>query len=249
MCGQPEAAENLVHFSYEMVSLSKKAAQSLGFTVDEEKSTVEVSGRKGIGVKADDLIDELERRALKEVESRHSDFTGEEKELIARQIACAALRYYMVKFSLNALIVFDFDEALKFEGETGPYLQYSLVRMKSLFRKYEETTGERVRDVSNFDRFAGVLPEEEENSFWEALLFCLRLPGELDGAVENLEPAKLGKYAFFLCQKFNYLYNNFSILKENDPLKRRVRLSTLLALYDTLGRVMDILALPKPERM
>ncbi len=247
--GHPEAAENLVHFSYEMVSLSKKAAQSMGFTVDEEKSTVEVSGRKGIGVKADDLIDELERRALKEVESRHVDFTREEKELIARQIACAALRYYMVKFSLNALIVFDFDEALKFEGETGPYLQYSLVRMKSLFRKYEETTGERVRDVSNFDRFAGVLPEEEENSFWEALLFCLRLPGELDGAVENLEPAKLGKYAFFLCQKFNYLYNNFSILKENDPLKRRVRLSTLLALYDTLGRVMDILALPKPERM
>ena len=137
-------AEKSIHFSYEMVALSPKSLEELGYKASEEekdRAFLEVSGRKGLGVKADDLLDRLEEKALAEVEKRNAGLDGDVKKAISRDIASGALRYFMLKFAKNSLIVFDFEEALSFEGETGPYLQYTCVRLRSIFRKLEERTG------------------------------------------------------------------------------------------------------------
>ncbi len=247
--GYEKAAENLVHFSYEVVALSKKSAEDLGFKIDSEKKIVEVSGRKGIGVKADDLIDELERRAKEEIEKRHPDFPEEKINEISKKIGSGALRYYMLKYTLNAIIVFDFDEALKFEGETGPYLQYSNVRMKSLFKKYEERFGENVENsIDNIPDFS-ILPEEEKNKLWETIVFASRLDSELELSINNLEPSRLAKYGFYLCQKFNYIYNSFSVINEEDEEKRKLRLITIYIIYKQLNKILDILGIEKPDIM
>src|SRR5205085_8554403 len=99
---------------------------------------VEVSGRKGLGVKADDLIDKLVETALQEVEDRHNEAHPKERERIAQQIAIGALRYFMLKFTRNSVIAFDFREALSFEGETGPYVQYAAVRADKILKKFVE---------------------------------------------------------------------------------------------------------------
>ncbi len=247
--GYEEAAENLTHFSYEVVALSKKSAEEMGFKVEEGKSFVEVSGRKGVGVKADDLIDELERRALSEVRKRHPEFSSEKSESIARMISSSALRYYMLKYTLNSLIVFDFDEALKFEGETGPYLQYSNVRMKSLFRKFEEETGIKVEDEIKPPYFFESFESDKLESLWEAIVIASRFDSELDASIKNLEPSRLAKFAFLLCQKLNYIYNNFPVIKEKDREKRKITLFTLHFLYKQLNKTLDILGIEKPEAM
>ncbi len=242
-------AENLIHFSYEVVSLSKKSARELGFKIDSDKKTVEVSGRKGIGVKADDLIDELERRAKFEIEKRHSELSEEKITEISKKIASGALRYYMLKYTLNAIIVFDFDEALKFEGETGPYLQYSNVRMMSLFKKYKNRFGENPEDsfknIPDFD----ILEKEEKNKLWETIVFASRLDSELELSINNLEPAKLTKYAFYLCQRFNNIYNSFSVINEENREKRQLRIITIYIIYKQLNKILDILGIEKPDIM
>ena len=129
-----------VHLAYEMVALSPSACAELGIELSDEdraKPYIEMSGRKGLGVKADDLIDRLEADALREVEARHPDLTAEEKAATAHEIAVGALRYFLLKFTRNSVIAFDFKEALSFEGETGPYCQYAAVRANSIFRKLD----------------------------------------------------------------------------------------------------------------
>src|SRR5690606_38621181 len=119
----PERGESAsVHLSYEMVALSPPAAEELGFKLTEEdkkRTFIEMSGRKGLGVKADDLLDRLEANALREVESRHLEIADDEKRDIAHTIAVGALRYFLLKFTRTTVIVFDFKEALSFEGEPG----------------------------------------------------------------------------------------------------------------------------------
>jgi len=247
--GYKKESKNLIHFSYEIVALSKKAAGEMGFVVDKSKSFMEVSGRRGIGVKADDLIDELERRAFEEVKKRHPEFSLKELKSIARKISSSALRYYMLKYTLNSIIIFDFDEALKFEGETGPYLQYSNVRMKSLFKKFESETGVKVEDeIKPPFEFNTLLPVEVE-SLWEAIIVGSRFDSELEASIKNLEPSKLAKFAFLLCQKLNYIYNNFPVIREKNREKRKITLFTLHFLYKQLNKTLDILGIEKPEAM
>ncbi len=136
--GYTEAADNYTHFSYEMVALTPRCAIDLGYPISEEdqkRSYIEVSGRKGFGVKADDLIDRLTTAAKSEVDTRHPDLAATERETIAKQIAVGALRYFMLRYTRNTVIAFDFKDALSFEGETGPYVQYAIVRAANIFRK------------------------------------------------------------------------------------------------------------------
>ena len=242
-------SENLIHFSYEVVALSKKSAKEMGFDINTDKSFVEISGRRGVGVKADDLIDELEKRALKEVKERHPEFFSKKSELIAKMISSSALRYYMIKYTLNSMIVFDFEEALKFEGETGPYLQYSNVRMKSLFRKFEEEFGEKPEDEIQPPYSLNSFEPKEIDELWEAIIIGSRFDNELDTAIKNLEPSRLAKYGFYLCQKLNFIYNNFPVIKEKNQERRKVILFTLHFLYKQLNKVLDILGIEKPEAM
>jgi arginyl-tRNA synthetase len=249
-------AEKSIHFSYEMVALSPKSWKELNLEVskeDEEKSFLEVSGRKGLGIKADDLIDRLEEKAWVEVEKRNPEFTETQKTSIAHQIACGALRYFMLKYARNSLIVFDFDEALNFEGETGPYLQYTLVRLNSIFRKLKKREGFGEKDIQNLLSSAEipleVLSDEEAAHFWDLIIYASQFEEEILHSIHSLEFSHLAKFSFNLCQKFNTYYHLYSILGAENSEIKKIRILTIYYVKEVLGKAFSLLGIPLPERM
>lgn len=249
-------AEKSIHFSYEMVALSPKSIKELGLEItkeDKDKSFLEVSGRKGLGVKADDLLDRLEQKALAEVDKRNSELSPEKRTVIAQNIACGALRYFMLKFAKNSLIVFDFEEALSFEGETGPYLQYTLVRINSIFRKLKDKESFEEKSVINLisskDFSLSPLNKSELSDFWELVLFAGKMDEEVLHSILSLEFSHLAKFAFNLCQKFNGYYHKYSILAEEDQHVKNIRILTIYFIRETLKRALELLGIPTPQRM
>ena len=249
-------AAKSVHFSYEMVALSPKSLQELGYAAsDEEKerSFLEVSGRKGLGVKADDLLDRLEDKARAEIGKRNPALPAEERERIARDIASGALRYFMLKFARNSVIVFDFEEALSFEGETGPYLQYTGVRLNSIFRKLKEREGVTEADIAAPADPRTILPpglsEKETADFWDLVLAAASLEEEVLRSVAGLEFSHLAKFAFLLCQKFNGYYHKYPILAEENKEVRAFRLLTIRYIKEQLAAALGLMGIPLPERM
>ena len=252
----PEKGERAsIHLAYEMVALSPSAAEELGFKLSEEdrsKSFIEMSGRKGLGVKADDLIDRLEANALAEVESRHPDASDDEKRAIASQIAVGALRYFLLKFTKNTVIVFDFKEALSFEGETGVFCQYSAVRANSIFRKLSENgedLGDAVASVKDTANTADVFAGEDSNDIWSMLVLASRLEETVAQAASANEPAILAKYTFNLAKAFNLFYHNHKILPEKDANKRAVLLSVANSVRNSLTMALDTMGIEVPPKM
>ncbi|MBA3631467.1 MAG: arginine--tRNA ligase [Acidobacteria bacterium] len=249
----PEKGEAVsVHLSYEMVALSPSAAEELGFEISEEdkqKSFIEMSGRKGLGVKADDLINRLEANALREVEARHADLSLEEKKKTACIIAVGALRYFLLKFTRTTVIVFDFKEALSFEGETGCFCQYSAVRANSIFRKLEENASENaIETISNSkSEIAGIL--EKENEIWSLITLASRLAETVAQAVSATEPAILAKYTFNLAKAFNLFYHNHKIITEENAVKRAILIVTADLARRSLTAALNTLGIEVPERM
>jgi arginyl-tRNA synthetase len=249
-------AEKSIHFSYEMVALSPKSLKELGLSIseeDKERNFLEVSGRKGLGVKADDLLDRLEEKALAEVEKRNPQLAAELRKETAHRIACGALRYFMLKFARNSLIVFDFEEALNFEGETGPYLQYTLVRIKSIFRKLKEREGFEEKDVqplvSSEKMQLELLPAEEQADFWDLVLYASQLEEEILHSILSLEFSHLAKFSFNLCQKFNAYYHLYPILAEKDKEIKRLRILTIHYVREILKNALSLMGIPEPELM
>ena len=220
--GHNEAADHYTHFSYEMVALTPRCAAELGYTLSEEdkaRSYIEVCGRKGFGVKADDLLDQLIASAKNEVDSRHPQLTDAERLAIATQIAIGALRYFMLKFTKQSVIAFDFKEALSFEGETGPYAQYAVVRATSIFKKAGIDPDTFCRDLaSNVSAgdLAKFLAGENADEFWELWLAASKTSYIVDQCIATTEPAYLAKHAFQLAQLFNAFYHRHPILSEPD---------------------------------
>jgi arginyl-tRNA synthetase len=248
-------ADKSVHFSYEMVALSPRSLKDLGLEIAPEdgKSFVEVSGRKGLGVKADDLLDRLTSKARAEVDKRQPDFSDARKKRIAADIACGALRYFMLKYARNSLIIFDFDEALSFEGETGPYLQYTCVRIASIFRKLEEREGLSAealeREPGGIEPSFVEVPPDELADAWDLITTAAKFEEEILHSIESLEFSHLAKYTFILCQKFNGYYHKYPVLNESNPALKAVRLRTVLVVRSTLIRGLDLMGIPVPERM
>ncbi|HVF30558.1 MAG TPA: arginine--tRNA ligase [Pyrinomonadaceae bacterium] len=252
----PEKGERAsIHLAYEMVALSPAAAGELGFKLSEEdrsRSFIEMSGRKGLGVKADDLIDRLEADALAEVESRHPDIGADEKRSIAHQIAIGALRYFLLKFTKNTVIIFDFKEALSFEGETGCFCQYSAVRTNSIFRKLAEsgesleTSIETVRGAAHT---SAVFEGDAGNDIWSMLILASRLEETVLQAASASEPAILAKYTFNLAKQFNLFYHNHKILPEKDPAKRAVLLTVADSVRRSLTEALATMGIEVPPRM
>lgn len=251
----PEKGDSAsVHLSYEMVALSPSAAEELGFEISEEdrkKPFIEMSGRKGLGVKADDMINRLENRAFAEVEKRHSDISVEEKTKIAHQIAIGALRYFLLKFTRNTVVVFDFKEALAFEGETGVFCQYSAVRANSIFRKLEENGLENAKKTvsESSGEVAEVFASEIGNEIWSVLSLAFRLEETIANSAKANEPAILAKYTFNLAKAFNLFYHNHKILIEENQTKRAVLLLIADAARRSLTAALDTLGIEVPERM
>ena len=251
----PEKGEDAsVHLSYEMVALSTAAAEELGFELsdeDRQKSFVEMSGRKGLGVKADDLIDRLEADALKEVEARHPQSTLEEKQNIAHIIAIGALRYFLLKFTRNTIIVFDFKEALSFEGETGVFCQYSAVRANSIFRKLNTEDLENAREFvrENSVGVKSVFSSEIGNDVWSLAILAARLDETVSNSINASEPAILAKYTFNLAKAFNLFYHNHKIIAETDNAKRAVLLVVADFARRSLTSALKTLGIEVPEKM
>ena len=252
----PEKGERAsIHLSYEMVALSPAAAEELGFQLsdeDRQRSFIEMSGRKGLGVKADDLIDRLENNALAEVEARHADLTEAEKKFIAHQIAVGALRYFLLKFTRNTVIVFDFKEALSFDGETGCFCQYSAVRANSIFRKLEEK-GESVGNahslLNDAAKVSDVFASDAGNEIWAMAVLASRLEETVEQAASQNEPAILAKYAFNLAKTFNLFYHHHKIISEPDDVKRAVLIAVADMTRRSLTAALETMGIDVPERM
>jgi arginyl-tRNA synthetase len=255
--GHPAEAERLTHFSYEMVALSHPTARELGFapppdSEDAKRPFVEVSGRKGLGVKADDLIDRVIAKALIEVERRNPDLPDPIRRDIARQIGVAAVRYFMIKYSRTKVIAFDIDEALSFEGESGPYLQYAVVRANNIFQKLQERAGVSERDLlASLPATppAALSGAAGDHDLWNLVLESARLDDIVEQVVRSLEFAVLAKYAFGLAQMFNGFYHKAPILNEEREDVRRWRAAAAAYFRGQLTRALDLMGVSVPQRM
>ncbi len=267
--GHPEAADRSQHFSYEMVALSHATARELGCAppADSEaarKPFVEVSGRKGLGVKADDLLDTLGRKAAAEVAKRNAALTEEETAGVAQMIAVAAVRYFLVKFSRGKVIAFDLEEAMSFQGESGPYVQYAAVRINNIFRKLQERDG--LDEAALVAALAGSSTSELDgdgagqhagrdggHELWALVLEASRLDEVVEQVVATLEFSVLAKYAFGLAQAFNAFYNlppaRSSIYNEERPDVRRWRAAGAIYVRDQLTRALNLMGIDVPARM
>jgi arginyl-tRNA synthetase len=255
--GHPGEAERSVHFSYEMVALTHNTARQLGYVLSDEDAArpfVEVSGRKGLGVKADDLLDVLQKKAGERIaqEERNADLSADETRRIAEAIAIAAVRYFMIRFSRGKVIAFDIDEALNFEGESGPYLQYAVVRANNIFQKLRDREG--VVEVEFLSPLASTPTEEldggpEGHDLWALVLEAARLDEVAEQAVRTLEFSVLAKYAFGLAQTFNAFYHRFQILNEPRDDARRWRAAAVSYFRNQLTGALGLMGIPVPPRM
>jgi arginyl-tRNA synthetase len=248
--GHAKAAEQSIHLSYEIVALTPRCAAEMGYELTPEeakKPYVEVSGRKGFGVKADDLIDKLETATLAEVQQRHMEMKAEEQKLTAHAIAVGALRFFVLKFTRNAIIAFDFKDALSFEGETGPYCQYAVVRIRGIRRKGAEGGATNLEVTPGSVR--ALLRGEEGNSLWELLLAAGSLDYAVEAAIATQEPAFMAKYAFQLAQAFNNFYHKHHILSETDEQKRAFLLRLTELVEAQLVQALGLLGIAAPEKM
>jgi arginyl-tRNA synthetase len=248
--GHTKEADNSIHFAYEIVALTPRCAAELGYELSEDearKPYVEVSGRKGHGVKADDLIDKLEAATLAEVRERHAEMSDKERLTTSHAIAVGALRFFLLKFTRNSIIAFDFADALSFEGETGPYCQYAVVRIRGIRRKGPDAGASEI-SVAH-ETAAALLGGASGNDLWELVL----LAGSLDQAVElaigGQEPAFVAKYAFQLAQAFNLFYHKFHILTEADQQKRGFLLRLTELVERQLVTALSLLGIEAPEKM
>ena len=270
--GHGEAADRYTHFSYEMVALTPRCAAELGYTLSEEdqaRSWIEVSGRKGFGVKADDLLDALIASAGKEVDARHPELSEAERAGVALKIAIGALRFFMLKFTKPSVIAFDFKEALSFEGETGPYVQYAVVRASNIFRKggFDPETfcrdadgriplstgnagagGDEAGLVSTED-FAKYLNGESSHDIWELWLAAAKTSYVVGQCIATTEPAYLAKHAFQLAQLFNTFYHRYPILSEAEEGRRKFLLATVAVVRRELIRVLEAMGITVPPVM
>jgi arginyl-tRNA synthetase len=253
--GHQEAADHYTHFSYEMVALTPRCAAELGYTLSEEDTTrsyIEVSGRRGFGVKADDLLDQLTVSAKNEVDSRHAQLSDAERQSIATQIAVGALRYFMLKFTKQSVIAFDFKEALSFEGETGPYAQYAVVRAASIFKKAGIDPDVFCEDVAGALSLADLgqfLIGENANEIWELWLAASKTAYIVEQCIATTEPAYLAKHAFQLGQLFNTFYHRYPILSEPDEKRKQFLLATVAVVRRELIRTLEVMGITVPPVM
>jgi arginyl-tRNA synthetase len=253
--GHDEAADRYTHFSYEMVALTPRCAVELGYTLSEEdqaRSWIEVSGRKGFGVKADDLLDALIASAGKEVDARHPELNQTQRTGIATQVAIGALRHFMLKFTKTSVIAFDFKDALSFEGDTGPYAQYAVVRASNIFRKGGFDPDGYGRDLASrvsAEDFASYLGGKAGDDIWELWLAAAQTSYIVSQCIATTEPAFLAKHVFRLAQLFNTFYHRYPILSEADESRKRFLLLTAAIVRRELIRLLRVMGISVPPVM
>jgi arginyl-tRNA synthetase len=247
--GYGDAADRYHHFSYEMVALTPRCAAELGYPLspeDMQRAYIEVSGRKGFGVKADDLLDRMIASAQREVDTRHPELPEHERQQIATDIAIGALRYFMLKFTRTSVIAFDFSEALAFEGETGPYAQYAVVRASNIFRKAGVSPESAIAEAGDFRKF---FADESGTEIWELWLAAVKTSHVIEQCIATEEPAYLAKHVFQLAQLFNNFYHRHHILNEPDAARKQFLLATAAMARRELVRTLGVLGITAPAVM
>ena len=249
-----ERVARSAHLAYEKVTLTPAAAVELGAELSEAdagRQQVGMSGRKGLGVKADDLIDRLEASALGEVQTRHADLAEAEQRKIAHQIAVAALRYFLLKFTRTSIIAFDFKEALSFDGETGPYIQYAAVRANNIFRKLGRHPEELHEDATKLpaEAMTQFFVGESGNDLWSLAYLAARLDEIAQVSAAAFEPTHVAKYAFQLAKQFNVFYHDHHILREPDEARRLLLLLLADLVRRRLEQALSLLGIEVPEKM
>ncbi len=246
-----QQADASIHFSYEMVALTPRTCVEMGLQLSDEdkrKPYVEVSGRKGLGVKADDLLDKLIETAQAEVDNRHAEASPAERQKVAQTIAVGALRYFMLKFTRNSVIAFDFHEALSFEGETGPYVQYAAVRAANILKKFIDR-GDALPafdKVLNSEIFGRCLESED---LWQLVLLASKSSSAVERAIASGEPAHMAKYAFQLAQGFNNFYHEHSVIAEENAERRAMLLWLTSYVRQQLLKTLAVLGIQQPAYM
>ncbi|MGB2668076.1 MAG: arginine--tRNA ligase [Candidatus Acidiferrum sp.] len=247
--GYPKEADNSIHFDYEIVALTPRCAAEMGYDISEEesKSYVEVSGRKGLGVKADDLITRMLQAAEARVLQKQATMAPGELAETANALAVGALRFFLLKYTRNTIIAFDFEDALKAEGETGPYCQYAVVRIRGIQRKGAEVAADRAAITR--DSLKKSLEGSDNADVWELVLLDGSLDYAVDAAIGGQEPAFVAKYAFQLAQAFNNFYHKHHILSETDEQKRAFLIALTELVEHRLVQTLNLLGIETPERM
>lgn len=253
--GHDAEADRSIHFAYEMVALTPSAVTALfpDYALSDEergKAYLEMSGRKGLGVRADDLLDALESRSADEVARRNPDMPEAQRAATARDIAVGALRYYMLRYSRNRVVAFDLDDALAFEGETGPYLQYSVVRARNILNKVEAegagpTSAAQLAEVADLE----ALPEEARDDHWQLAQAVLRVEPVLRQAVDALELSTAAKHAYVLAQAFNSFYHKYPVAQEPDARARAARVGLVRLVHDGMVSLLGWMGIRVPDRM
>ena len=251
--GHTRESERSIHFSYEMVALSHPTARALGYDADASSGRpfVEVSGRKGLGVKADDLLDRVIAAARTEVSARNPALDAAEADRIAAVIGTAAVRYFMIKYSRGKVIAFDIDEALSFEGESGPYLQYAAVRAANILEKLHARDGTDARAVTAAlpELSPAALADPDGTDLWALVLDAARLDEIVEQAVRSLELSVVAKYAFGLAQAFNTFYHRYPVISEDRRDVRLWRATAVIYLRQQLTRALNLMGCEVPPRM
>ncbi|MCP8322598.1 MAG: arginine--tRNA ligase [Candidatus Methylarchaceae archaeon HK02M2] len=233
-----EIEKKYVHLGYEVVSLSRSTADELGMMI-EEKDFIHMSGRKGIYINADDVLDVLHKKAYEETKKRNLNESEEWLHNTAEKVAVSALRFDLIKQDLDKIIVFDLRESLNLEGETGPYIQYAYARASSILRKANTELEITVDNASKLDH-----PTE---------LNLIKLISKFDlyieDAVKNLSPKILARYAYSLATGFNAFYEKNPVLHEKDENRKMARIGLVQAFRNIVRITFDLLGIETPERI
>jgi arginyl-tRNA synthetase len=254
--GHEQEAQRSIHYAYEMVALTPSAVTAIFpdyplSDADRARPYLEMSGRKGLGVRADDLVDTLVSRAADEIRKRNAEMDASQVEQTARQIAVGALRYYMLRFTRNRVVAFDLDAALAFEGETGPYLQYSVVRARNILGKLRERFGDDAVDsrlLATRTDLAALAPEDVAEH-WNVLLLLFRVDAVVRQAVESLELSALAKHAYVVAQAFNSFYHRYPVAQEADEAVRAVRTAVVQVFHEGMVDLLRLMGIEVPARM
>lgn len=253
--GFDKEADKSIHFSYEMVALTPACCREMDFKlspVDENRSYIEISGRKGMGIKADDLINKLIEKSREEIVKRNPKMDSSEMRELAAKIAVGSLRYFMIKYGRNKVIPFDFKEAINFEGETGPYLQYTVVRANNIFNKLfekDEFKKEETISLLNDLDFSLLYKVSEGEDYWDLISYISRMPEIVEQSIDSLELSLLAKYCFNVAQKFNSFYHKYQILREKNKKTKDLRIVLLYILSEQLKKGLELMGLEVPHKM
>lgn len=228
--------KSYVHLGYESVTLSAETAKTLN--LDTGGKSVQMSGRKGIYVNADYVLDILGVRTYEEAKKRNPELDEVTLVKISEQVAIGALRYAMIKQDLDKIITFDMTESLSLEGDTGPYLQYAYARARRILEK----AGKEPEFNVSYDDLTTTHEKE-----------LAKIIGKFDIQVEdsakNLSPKIIAKYCYELAVAFNSFYEHVKVLTAENQELVNTRLCLVMSFAKTIGRALALLGIDTPDRM